>query len=297
MNYEVCFIDDKILPKGGTVANETGLISRNEISGLISHDEWAEPTVKKFLTDTFDKADRYKQIQFSGFTHPNFFLNHIAGSTYRPNSIILDWDYGDSKAEEKIEEIINLTQSKIFILTGNELESDVEAIVSPIRKRHVSRGLGIFSKTIYKEDNNTQKDLIQALLSDLESMAEEIKYHDINAKFYPSSFLPTYDRFWMVESIVSSGFIKEFLKKNAAVISHQSVVKMFEESKIKFYINSKNTRIYSENGTGLAGFYKDNDSLNYITPIYAIKNYELSILETAFEKGSSKTFQNHEERL
>ncbi|MBK7908774.1 hypothetical protein [Candidatus Pollutiaquabacter sp.] len=294
MSYEICYIDDKILPEGGIVANETGLISKGEISGLISQDSWAEPTVKRFLSATIAKSNKFKQIQFSGFTHPNFFLNHITNSNYQPNSIILDWDYGESKAEETIQEIIARTTSKIFILSGNELESDIEDVLNPIRQQYNDRRLEIFSKSIHEEDEKTQENLLETLLSDLTSISEDKRYHDVNVKFYPSSFLPSFELFWMAESILGSDFIISFFSKNNPEISHLSIEKMFEESNVKFYINAKNTRIYSENGITLSEFYNDKDKLKPITAIYAIKNYDLSILETAFEKGSSKTFQNHE---
>ncbi len=294
MRYDVCYIDDRIIPVGGIVANETGLISKTEISGLISNDEWEEPTVKRFLKHTIAKSNKFKQIELAGFAHPNFFLNHAHESQYNPNSIILDWDYGESKADEKIIEILDNTSSRIFVLTGNELESDVETIISPIREKYGTRLGFVYSKSIHKEDKFTQENLLEEILSDLTSMSEEYKYNELIVKFSPSSVLPNFDSFWMIESILSSDFLKKYLSDNVLEISLNTIEKMFEDSNLAFYINSKNSRIYSENGIALTDFYNDNDKVTSMKAIYAIKNYDLTILETAFEKGTSKTFQNNE---
>jgi hypothetical protein len=294
MRYGVCYIDDRIIPHGGIVSNETSLISKNEIVGLINNDEWEEPTVRRFLKHTIAKSNKFKQIELSGFTHPAFFLNYAIAENYNPNSIILDWDYGDSKAEERIEEILNTTSSKIFVLTGNELESDVENLISPIREKYPHRVKEVYSKSIHKEDKNTQENLLEEIISDLTSISEEYNYNGLTIRFSPSSILPNFEAFWMVESILSSEFIKKYAIQNVLEISLKTIEKMFEDSNVSFYINSKNTRIYSENGRALAEFYGDDNKITIMKAIYAIKNYELPLLETAFEKGTSKTFQNYE---
>ena len=140
MTYEICYIDDRLLPRDAVVANEFGLISKDEIKSLMAgSDNWDEPTVKRFLSHTLDKSDRFKQINISGFIHPDFFLNYISDNKYSPNSLILDWDYGTSKAEEKIKEILDQTTSKILVLTGNDLKQEVENILSELRKIYPDR--------------------------------------------------------------------------------------------------------------------------------------------------------------
>jgi len=55
-------------------------------------------------------------------------------------------------------------------------------------------------------------------------------------------------------------------------------------------LTSKVQEIYSENGLELSKLKKD--ILHEIKPVYAIKNFDLAILETAFEKGFQKYFGN-----
>lgn len=295
MRYEVCYIDDRIIPVGGKVSNELGMISKSEMSDLVLLSQWEEPTVKRFLKATIEKSNKFKQIELAGFTHPNFFLNHLDLITYNPNSIILDWDFGDNKAEERIEEILNKTSSKIFILTGNELESEVENSLGEIKEKYGSRIGAVYAKSIHLEDKNTQENLLEEILSDLTSKSEKYQYGDFFVDFYASSILPTFDMFWMIESILGRDFLKRYLDGSTLEVSQNSVERMFEESNVSFFINRENSRIYSKNGLGLTDFYGDGENISAIKAIYAIKNYDLQILETAFERGTSKTFQKNGE--
>lgn len=295
MRYDLCYIDDRIVPIGGAVANENGLISKNELSGLIDHDEWEEPTVKKFLRHAIAKSNRYKQIELSGFKHPSFFLNHVIDSHYNPNSIILDWDYGDNKAKERIEEILERTASNIFVLTGNDLESEIEADLVELREKYNNNRIKqVFSKMVFKEEKNTQENLLEEIISDLSNKSEDVSFGGLTIKFFPSVFLPTSDRIWMLESILSHEYLISFIKENNSEISEKKIEELFEKSSLKFFINTTNTRIYSENGIPLHNYYEDKLLESPLTPIYALKNYDIAILETATEKGTSKIFENDE---
>lgn len=122
----------------------------------------------------------------------------------------------------------------------------------------------------------------------------EIEFNGYKIKFSPSVFLPNHEKVWLLESIVGNDYLMDFLNENEFEISEKTIEKLFEQSSLKFFINTTNTRIYSENGFALHSFYEDKLVGNPLKPVYALKNYDLTILETAMEKGTSKVFLHDE---
>ena len=234
MSYDVCYIDDHLLPFGAEIANEHSLISKTEIENSLTKPNWDEPTVQRFLSNTLKKGKKFNQLELSGFLNPDFFLNYIAESDYKPNTIVLDWDFTTSKAEQKINEIIQQTDSKIFVLTGNDLKPEVEAVLKPFKDAHQNRIFDVYKKTsgIHQFEKATQENLLEEIIADLTTIEEVYEYAGTEISFYPSFILPNFDWFWMLESILGSNFIKEYIVENSLLISQATIEKMFDDSEV-----------------------------------------------------------------
>lgn len=297
MSYDICYIDDRLLPAGAHVDMETQLIDGGILESLLGRDGWQEPTLKRLLSHTFKKAKRFTQISVTGFTSPNFFLNHFQASGFEPRSIILDWDFGTTSAEESLDEILRRTSSKIFVLTGHDLIPEVEQLLVPIRQKYRDRGLAVYKKTagIHKVEKDTQENLLEDVIADLTTTVCEIhEFEGIRVLFHPSHVLPNFESFWMFRSIVGDDHIKRHMADDELTINLEHLEEIFNESEVKFYLSKSNDRLYSEGGLVLQNFYEDEALSEPLSPLYALRNYDLAILETATEKGTSRVFDVNE---
>jgi hypothetical protein len=287
MIYDICYVDDKLLPLNVPVPNETSIIPQDQLQYLLGQAEWDDFVVKSFLSQTINKTRKFKRIKLSGFTNPEFLINYLYTQPYHPKTIMLDWDFGTSTANDYIDEIILKTNvnDRIFILTGNDLEEDVISILSPRKMQSPERDFSVFSKSVYLEAKNTQEDLIEEIISEYQKTSEIVKHRDMDITFYPSHILSVPEFLWLLDSILTERFVTEFLNENAFTINQHLIEKMFEQAGIKFYVNTKHSRIYSEIGVSLRKLL--NDEVREITPVYAIKNFDIFTLEEAVEKAYS----------
>ena len=56
MSYNVCYIDDKILPFNSGIIDSTVIIPQNQLLGFAAYEEWEDFEVKKFLNWTIKKT-------------------------------------------------------------------------------------------------------------------------------------------------------------------------------------------------------------------------------------------------
>lgn len=296
--YQLSYIDDRLLPINDAAAEfETGLIPGSIIEMFLpDENDWQEQTVRKLLTQTLKKTKKFTQIDFSGFTNPAFFLNHLKTPGFVPRSIILDWDFGTFQADESIKEILKRTTAKIFPLTGNDLKEEVEELLQPIRQEFGDRISEVYKKAdgSHKIEKYTQENLLEDIIEDLTTIPESKQFDDVQIEFYPSYVVPTFDLFWMVRSIVGDELVREFVENDLLTINQERIEKIFNSSNVKFYLSKHNTRLYSENGLALQGFYDDEAMSEPLSPLYALNNYDIAILETTVEKGTSKIFGEDE---
>lgn len=294
MTYNVCYTDDQLVPINSDFSNDTEIISQENLEEFIESDEWNEPAVKRFLQRSIRETKKFRNIRYSGYTNAAFLVRDIRENKYVPEIIQLDWDFGVGDAGDYIDELLRISKAKIYFLSGNDSTENIEESVRERKKRYGDRGLDVFQKNKRVVEKNSEDNLIEEVISNYtNSTNEQYERYGLKIKFQPSLYLPDYKDFWMIESILGSDYLIDYLKKTPS-ISEKTIEQLFEGADIKFYLNNTNTRIYSENGLELHKYYKDKVSEKSITPIYAIKNYDLAILETAMEKGTSKIFDSNE---
>ncbi len=295
MSYNVCYADDLILPIDSGIEDDTRRFGEENIRHFLGSNEWNDPAVKRFLDSSLKKTKRFENIHYSGYTNPSFLIRDIREQTYRPSLIQLDWDLGaGGDAENYIDTLLEITDAKIYILSGNDLIENIEERIKGRRDSHPERGLRVYQKNKDEIEKNAEDNLIEEVVSQYMQLVIEFEFNGETINFSPSIFLPNPNRIWMLESILGQDYMMNFIKENEMVISESKIEKLFEQSGLKFFINTTNTRIYSETGSELHKFYEDKLVEKPLTPIYALKNYDLAILETTMEKGTSKTFVNDE---
>jgi hypothetical protein len=282
-SYTLDYVDDAL--KVDTYASGSVSISQVELAQLILRNNWSDPVAKKFVGSILKESMRYDNIHLRGFIHPNLFIDEVRRSNVSPNAIVLDWDFGQHDTETTVDTLLSITQSsKIFVLTGNELESEVDRILTPKREPNLGRRLSVFSKTRKTEAaKNTQENLLEEILTDFQSYSTEIEYQGTTIKFYPSPILPKENLIWLLDSILSAEFVLQFLLGHDKTINNEIIEEMFDKSEEEFYINGANDRIFSRSGKEIAKYMKE--ELKPITPLYAVKYIDLIKLDEALEKG------------
>jgi len=295
MKYDVCYTDDLLLPVNPGIQDDTIMIGQDTLEKLLVNQEWNDPAVRRFLSSSFKATKKFENIRYSGYTNPAFLVRDIKSGQYSPKIIQLDWDFGaGGDAENYIDELMEISTAKIFFLSGNDTTQEIIDRIKERKLKKSDRVLGVFQKTHNEIEINGENNLIKEIVAEYTKSTKILmNIYGLEVSFFPSVFLPSPKRFWMLESILGKEHIKNFLQKNA-VISENTTEELFEKCENKFYINTKNTRIYSQNGIELHKFYEDKLNDRPISAIYALKNYDLAILETAVEKGTSEILTTDE---
>lgn len=136
MIYDVCYTDDLILPIDSGVQDDTLRFEEESIKQFITSDEWNDPAVKRFLTSSIEKTRKFGNIHYSGYTNPTFLIRDIRNKNYEPSLIQLDWDFGaGGDAEKYIDELLEITNAKIFILSGNDLTENIEGKIKDRKEK------------------------------------------------------------------------------------------------------------------------------------------------------------------
>lgn len=295
MRYDVCYADDLLLPVNPNIQDDTIKVEQESLEQLLNYEEWNDFAVKRFLSNSFAKTKKFESIRYSGYTSPAFLIRDIRSGSYNPKAIQLDWDFGTFDAEYYIEELLQITSAKIFVLTGNKSESEIKSrLEDKFPNISDTRGLKVFSKSIHEESLSTHENLTEEIIADFSSISEERIYRNLTIRFFPSSFLPSFNSFWMLESIFGESYLISSLKENDLVVSKDTVERIFEKSTLEYYINTKGNKLYSKQGLSYAEYF--NDKLIHIKPIKAIYEFDLAILEEAQEKCYS-IIPNNENRV
>src|SRR5438876_2455488 len=158
--YEVCIIDDHIVPEAFDV-DDTGLIVEAKLQNTLSIAEgWTEYSMKELLENLFLRKQTFKGISFSAFKRPDFYLNAYNDKKYsKPNLIIFDWDYGSYDTSKDLLEILDKSATNIFILTGNEIVREIKTVLSDAKFQPYKHLVETFDKTSYDDLENSQEKL------------------------------------------------------------------------------------------------------------------------------------------
>lgn len=295
MIYDVCYTDDLILPIDSGIQDDKIRINEESLRGFLTSNEWNDHAVKRFLDSSLKKTKQFENIRYSGYTNPAFLIRDIRNNVYNPSLIQLDWDLGaGGDAESYLDELLEITTAKIFFLSGNDRVEYIKEQVKDRKNKFQDRGLKAYQKNWNEIEKDAEDNLIEEVVSEYTKIKIDVVFNKVECKFSPSVFLPKPQRLWMLESIFGTNYLMKFLNENSREISENTIEKLFEQSSIEFFVNTTNTRIYSKNGLELHKFYDDKLTEKSISPIYALKNYDLAILETAMEKGTSKIFGKDE---
>lgn len=284
MKYEVCYIDDHILPYGDY--DNTAKINQSDFETYFSEKkEWSEDGVKETIKLNLLNAKKYKQIKFYGFTEPNIFLNAQSNNGISPRTIILDFDFGTSIGTDFIPQLIHLPDiENIFILSANAPVADIQNEVDE-KRGTTNVNIEVFEKSIFHEsDVKTQENIIEEYNKTFFEKSEKITLSGAEYIFHPSSIVPIPENIWMLESILGDRFFREKFKIHSNLISHATIEDVVNKSSVEFYLAKNKKRIYSTNGFSYAEYFNEMEGLEKIKPIYAIKTYDLAILEEAKEK-------------
>ena len=296
MKYEVCYIDDHILPYGNYESGNK--INQDDFEKFLSeNNEWAEDGVKETIRLNLVNARKYKQIKFYGFVETNIFLNTQRQNGISPQTIILDFDFGTSIGTDFIPELVKLPDlENIFLLSANAPVSDIQDEVNE-KRGDTKIKIEVFEKSVFHEsDIKTQENIIEEYNKSFFEKSEKVVFNGNEYVFHPSSIVPIPQDIWMLESILGSEFFSNKFKNQSNIISHQTIEHVVNESSVEFYVGKNKKRVYSKNGLSYARYFNEHDDLEIIKPIYAIKNFDLAVLEEAYEKCYS-IIPDNEERM
>lgn len=296
MKYEVCYIDDHILPYGNY--ENVGKIRQQDFERFMTeNNEWSEDGVKETIKLNLINAKKYKQINFYGFVETNIFLNAQQNNGISPNTIILDFDFGTSIGTDFIPQLIKLPDlENIFFLSANAPVEDIQNEINE-KRGDTQIKIEVFEKSVFHEsDIKTQENIIEEYNKSFFEKSEPVVFNGHEYSFHASSIVPIPQDIWMLESILGSEFFSDKFKIHSNVISHQTIETVVNQSVVEFFVGKSKKRIYSANGLSYAKYFNEYDDLEKMKPIYAIKNFDLAVLEEAYEKCYS-IISNDEERM
>ncbi len=287
-NYNVCLIDDHVIPENITGIDDTKLIVGDKLSEFSDADSynWSEPSMKKFVKNLFFRSQRHKRIKISGFKRPEFYLNAIQDTSYnKPEVIVFDWDYGSENSETLLYDLLKETPTKVCILTGNERIEEVEKVIDNEKFVTFRGELSTFEKTAYEESTLSSDKLIDEIFDEYFNTNIKVKYRDKKIIFYPSPFIPNFSDFWKFEAIIGSDNLIRYLGEVDYEISEKTLIGIVDKRNLKFYKDKEGKRIFSYSSQ----LFRDQfGELEEIKGISAFREYGLDILEESIEKGYSK---------
>lgn len=160
MKHSICLIDDKIPLTDDKVKpfikNPNRKINSSEIDFVLDTvppEEWGEKELNTLLWELRKEQD-YK---LSVFLNPEFFFNHNEyEEDYRPQIIILDWDFGlpDSTAKY-LTDLLEFSFSLIFIYTGKDNKHSIEALINTTEFNKYKSRVFVF----HKDENGSVEEL------------------------------------------------------------------------------------------------------------------------------------------
>lgn len=168
-DFSVCVIDDSI-PSTGTTG--ISIIRDNELRALDAN-EWGneELALRSFVESLLNTPG----IKATAFKNPEFFFNfHLEhrNEIFRPEVIVLDWDFGGSgqcNTKEHLVELLNFSFSYIFIFSGPDTEDEISELCESVE----------FSKWKYRifhlvKNENSADHLMSEINASSETLAFKI---------------------------------------------------------------------------------------------------------------------------
>ena len=161
MRYSVCIIDNDI-PAAGSQAQDLGikdtdLLNTSNLQLLLEKETWADQVIKK-LTETLlaekDANGISPKWEVYGFTNPSLYLNSINDGFFRSDLLVFDWDYPAAQgglgadSESILKEILERTFCLIFVFSGADKRSEIEAVLAKPEFQQYSGRLQYLDKAI-----------------------------------------------------------------------------------------------------------------------------------------------------
>ena len=168
IKYSICILDDKIpLHDFDSKADDTRIIEERVLySYLADEKKWKDSDLLNFVKLLNKEKDKYF---VSGFTHYDFFLNHVKDVLYSPDIIIFDWDFpGPDNSEESLLKILETKYCVVLIFTMADKKGEVDSILNKEQFKKYKERLGIIKKE--------EKDAIKNLNAEIDNKLKTFSF-------------------------------------------------------------------------------------------------------------------------
>ena len=113
MSYLLSVIDDALNSPAVEQGFDSGKPLYENCLSHITEKDWSDSVVKELIIELLQK----EEVNLSGYSNPNIFLNEIENNENKPDIVIFDWDFGlsDGDAEDRLIQILETVFCFIFI--------------------------------------------------------------------------------------------------------------------------------------------------------------------------------------
>lgn len=250
------------------------------ITELVQEDNWGSEESLRDLNIrlTGESLISKKKIHLEGFNHPETFIKE---GQFDADFLIYDWEYKPfCEPDERLLEILNLTNSKIFIYSGFDKVDRIPEILDneKFKAFREAKRYEILSKS----NNEDAEKIIQEIIQKFKA-GELFNWNKLDLIIKPSKYIIDSEDFWILRALIGSENIKQFLEnENTTVIDEESIKKMFEQSTFKFFIDKHKSILSASNNQLIASKLGD---LTELSIGEALNIFGIEKLEETREKG------------
>lgn len=271
-----------IIDDGYPVMDEKRL-PPEKISQLVQDENWGTEESLRDLNIrlTSEWMIWKKRIHVESYNHPETFITE---KQYDSDFLIYDWEYKPTcEPHDQLFEILNLTQSKIFIYSAYDKIDRIPEILDDARFKPFQQANRY--EIMSKSSDEHADEIIDEIMEKFKS-GEKFNWKGLDLIIRPSKHVIDADDFWLLRALIGSeSIIEELKKQDTNVIDETSIQKMFEHSPFKFFMDKTKSILSASNNQLVASKLGE---LQELPMIEALNTFGIDKLEEAREKGFTK---------